>query len=46
MEDITDVDYRHERRVFKIFDNKNIGEHHDLYAQSETLLLSKVFWGF
>ena len=43
MEDITDVDYRHERRVFKIFDNKNIGEHQDLYAQSETLLLSKVF---
>ena len=36
MEDITEVDYRHAKRVFKTFNNKNIGEYHDLYVQSET----------
>ena len=30
IEDITDVDYRHAERVFKFFNNKNIGEYHDL----------------
>ena len=43
MENIIDVDYRHAKRVFKIFNNKNIGEYHDLYVQSDTLLLSNVF---
>ena len=46
MEDITDVDYRNAKRVFKIFNNKNIGEYHDLHAQSDTLLLSDVFENF
>ena len=39
MEDITDVDYRHARRVFKNFNNKNLGDYHDLYDQSDTLFL-------
>ena len=43
MDDITDVDYRHAERVFKFFNNKNIGKYHDLYVQSDTLLLSDVF---
>ena len=43
MEDITDVDYRHAKRVFKIFNNKNIGEYHDLYVKRDTLLLADVF---
>ena len=43
MEDITDIDYRHAKRVFKIFNNKNIGDCHDLYIQSDTLLLADVF---
>ena len=30
MEDITDIDYRYAKRVFKIFINKNIGDYHDL----------------
>ena len=46
MEDITDVDYRHAKRVFKIFNNKDIGEYHDLYVQSNILLLSDVFENF
>ena len=33
MEDITYVDYRHARRVYKEFNNKNLGDYHDLYVQ-------------
>ena len=32
MEDITDVDDRHAKRVFKSFNNKNLGDYHDLYV--------------
>ena len=39
MENITDVDYRHAKRVFKNINNKNLGDYHDLYVQSDTLLL-------
>ena len=46
MEDITDVDYRHAKRVFKIFNNKNIGDYHNLCFQSHTLLLADVFENF
>ena len=34
IEDITDVDYSHVKRVFKIFSNKNIVEYHNLFVQS------------
>ena len=43
MEDITDIDYRHAKRVSKIFNNKNIGDNHNLYVQSDTLFLVDVF---
>ena len=46
MEDITDIDYRHTKRVFEIFNNKNIGDYYDLYVQSDTLLLADVFENF
>ena len=46
MEDITDVDYRHAKRVFKYFNNKDIGDFRDLYVQSDTLLLAHVFENF
>ena len=51
MEDITDVDYRHAKRVFnevalKSLNNKNLGDYHDLYVQSYTLLLADVFENF
>ena len=32
MEDITDVDHRHAKIVFKNFINKNLGNYHDLYV--------------
>ena len=46
MEDITDVDYRHAKTVFKNLTNKNLSDCHDLYVQSDTLLLADVFENF
>ena len=46
MENITDVDYRHAEIVFKNLNNKNLGDYHDLYGQSDTLLLADVFENF
>ena len=46
MENIGDIDYRHSNNVFKIFKLKNLGENHDLYVQSDTLLLADVFENF
>ena len=43
MEDITNVDHRHAKRVFKSLNNKDVGDYHDLYVQSDTLLLADVF---
>ena len=43
IEDITDTDYVHTKRVCKYFEIKNLGEYDDLYFQSDTLLLSVVF---
>ena len=43
IKDITDVEYRHVKWVFKEFNIKNLGEYHDLYVQSDTLLLADVF---
>ena len=45
-EDTTDVDHRHAKLVFKEFNNKNLGDYHDLYVQSDTLLLADVFESF
>ena len=46
MEDITDADYRHVKRVYKEFNNKNLGDYHDLHVQSDALLLPDVFENF
>ena len=43
MEDITDADYAHAKRVCKDFGRKYLGEYHDLYVQRNTLLLADVF---
>ena len=46
MEDITDADYVYSKRVCKDFDIKNLREYHDLYIQSNTVLLAYVFENF
>ena len=46
MESITDIDYRHVKNVFNKFSNNNLGDYHDLYVQSDTLLLVDVFTNF
>ena len=46
MEDIDDIDYRHGNNVFKGFKLENLGDYHDLYVQSDTLLLADVFENF
>ena len=46
MENIEDIDYRHSNNIFKRFKLKNLGEYHDLYVQSDTLLLADVFENF
>ena len=46
MEDITDVDYRHAKRIFRNLSNKNLGDYHDFYVQSDILLFADVFENF
>ena len=46
LEDITDKDYEHAQNVFKELKLKNFSNYHDLYVQSNTLLLADVFENF
>ena len=46
MEDITDADYVHAKRVCNEFEIKHLREYHDLYVQRDTLWLAYVFENF
>ena len=46
MEDITDIDYKHAKRVFTEFKINNLGDYHDLYVKSDTLLLTDISKNF
>ena len=46
LEDISNEDYAHAQKVFEVFKIKNLGEYHDLYVQSDTLLLADVYENF
>ena len=35
IEDITDADHAHPKRLSKEFQIKNVGEYHDFYVQSD-----------
>ena len=46
LEDISDEDYVQAQEVWNVFEIKNVGEYHDLYVQSDTLLHSDLFEKF
>ena len=46
MEDISKTDYVHANNVFKKFGMNNLGDYHDLYVRSNTLLLADIFENF
>ena len=46
MEDITDGDCAHVKKVCKDFQMKNLVEHYDLHVQIDILLLADVFQNF
>ena len=42
-EGISDADYAHAQKIWELFELGNRDEYHDLYIQSDTLLLADVF---
>ena len=46
LENIADKDYEHTQKLLEVFGIKSRGEYHDLYVQSDTLLLADVFENF
>ena len=46
LEDINNEDYAHAQKVWHVSEINNLGEYHDLYVQSDTLLLEDVFENF
>ena len=46
LEDISDEDYSHVQKVWDVFEINNIGDYHDLYFQSDTLLPTDVYENF
>ena len=46
MEDITDADYMHAKKVCKNFEIKKLGKYYDLYLKNDILLLADVFKNF
>ena len=45
-EGISNIDYAHGQKVWKVSEIKNHDEYHDVYVQCDTLLLADVFENF
>ena len=46
MSDISDKDYSQAQKVWKGFNMKDLGEYHDLYLKTDTILLTNVSEAF
>ena len=46
LEDISNEDDQHAQKVWDTFNIQHLGEYHDLFVQSDTLLLADVFEKF
>ena len=46
LKDISDEDYKHAHKLWDVFEIKNLGKYHDLFVQSDILLLSDIFENF
>ena len=46
LENITDKDYEHVKKVWEAFEIKSVSEYHDLYVQCDIFLLVDVFENF
>ena len=46
IEDITDVNYKHAKKISKDFNTINLGDYHKLYIRNDPLLLAGVFENF
>ena len=46
MSGVGDSEYEHARNVWREFGIKNMGEYHDLYLRTDTILLANVFESF
>ena len=45
-EGISNEDYKHAKNIWETFQMSNIGDYHDLYLKSDTILLADVFGEF
>ena len=46
MSGVCDAEYEHARNVWREFKIRNMGEYHDLYLKTDTILLANVFESF
>ena len=46
LENISGRDYVDAQKVWDVFEIKHLGEYHDLYVQSDALLLADIFQNF
>ena len=46
MNDISECDYEHAQKVWRVFNLKNLGKYHDLYLKTDVILLPNMFEAF